>query len=563
MPAVHTRFGWRGLTPRLAFISLIVALVVGLGGGALELALDLRDAQRTAREALDGMVGLVSQSASEAAFQLNPEVARRVVDGLAGNETVAMVELRDNFGGQLARMNRARPPSTGLSAVFSSLFEGVARRQETLTYDTGGGPEIVGVLTVALSPETLGAHFQHRALTGLAAGALRAFLIAAMLAMVFAALVIRPILRLTADIGGVDPAHPGATAIQAPRGHRDDELGHMAASLNGLLTEFQGSLDARARAEADLRALTADLEDRVRARTRELENAMDELAAEKDETEAAFRRLDQAHGDLEHANRMVLESIHYARRIQTSMLPDKGAIDDMVRDMHVCWEPLDVVGGDYFWLERLDDDTALLAVMDCTGHGVPGAFMTLLVASALDHALHEKRLRQPSAILAALDAGVRARLRQDIDDMATETRESLSDDGLEAAVCLWDRRARTLTFAGASLPLICVDDGTVREIRGDRAWLGYRTLPPADSFTDHAIDVRPGMAFYLLTDGVPDHMGGQPRRLLGRRRLSRMLLEGHDRPMAAQLEEIRAALDDYRGPEPRRDDMTLIGLVPL
>ncbi|KAA5604470.1 SpoIIE family protein phosphatase [Roseospira marina] len=547
---------WRGLTPRLALVTLLVALVVGVVGGALELALDLHESRRTARESLDNIVNLVRASAAEAAFQLNPGVAQRVVDGLARNETVASVDLRDNFDGRLAHLERDTADADAGPGVFGGLFADISRREVALTYDTGGGAELVGTLTITLSPRALGERYAYRAFTGVVAGALRALLISAALAVVFAVVLIRPLLRLSADIGRVDPTHPGASSIAMPRGHAGDELGDVAGSLNDLLGAFQSSLDARDRAEAALRALTADLEERVRQRTKDLEDAMDELAAEKDETEAAFARLDDAHQALEHANRMVLESIRYARRIQTSLLPDKAAIDDLVREVHVCWEPLDVVGGDYFWLERLDDDTAVLAVMDCTGHGVPGAFMTLLVASALDQALHDRRLRAPSDILAALDASVRARLRQDHPD-------SDSDDGLEAAVCLWNRRTGTLTFAGAGLPLLYACDGVVQEVRGDRAWLGYRSLPTAPAFTDHDIAVRPGMAFYLLTDGVPDHMGGQPRRLFGRRKLGRILRDLQGRLMADQLATLRTALEDYRGPEPRRDDMTLIGVIPL
>jgi len=546
-----------GLTPRLALISLLVALLVGLIGGAAELALDLRTARADTRETLNSMIALVQNSASESAFQLNPRAAQRVVEGLSHNATVAMVDLRDNFGNQLAGFERHLPPVNGLLETWAaSLFSDVAQRQDALFFETVAGRELVGSLRVALSPSALSARFRDKTVASIAAGAVRAFLIAALLAVVFAAWVIRPILRLTTGIARVDPLHPGAMAIAAPRSHRNDELGRMAGTLNTLLAAFQSSLDARDHAEGELRTLTAQLEKRVRQRTHDLEGAMDIIAAEKEETEAAFARLDETHKALEHANRLVLESIQYARRIQTSLLPDKTAIDGVVRDLHVCWEPLDVVGGDYFWLERLDDDTAVLAVMDCTGHGVPGAFMTLLVASALDQALHDKRLHQPSEILAALDHGVRARLRQDSPD-------SDSDDGLEAAICLWNRRTATLTFAGAGLPLLYVADSTMHEVRGDRAWLGYRTLPTATAFTDHDIAVRPGMTFYMLTDGIPDHMGGDPRRLLGRRQLGQRLLAEQGRPMSEQLAAIQDALEDYRGPELRRDDMTLIGVQPL
>ena len=122
--------------------------------------------------------------------------------------------------------------------------------------------------------------------------------------------------------------------------------------------------------------------------------------------------LEQAHDRLERANRQVIESIGYARRIQDSVLPDRNALAGAGVEVAVLWEPLHVVGGDYFWLEEIDG-LCVIAEADCTGHGVPGAFLTLIVATALDRLLHERGLRAPAAILAGLDAMVRTQLRQD------------------------------------------------------------------------------------------------------------------------------------------------------
>ena len=236
------------------------------------------------------------------------------------------------------------------------------------------------------------------------------------------------------------------------------------------------------------------------------------------------------------------------------MLPSQGVLGDALDDLGIHWEPLHVVGGDYFWLERFGDQSLLL-IFDCTGHGVPGAFMTLVVASALDRILHEQKLRAPGQILAALDAMVRARLRQDRADAD-------SDDGLEAAACLWDMTRRTVTFSGAGLPLFHGAPGEpLTEIRGDRAALGYCSLPSRGTFTDHVVRVASGHSFYLTTDGAHDQMGGAPRRLLGRRRLTALIALHRDRPMAEQVRLLSEALSDYRGDEPRRDDETVIGFT--
>ena len=162
---------------------------------------------------------------------------------------------------------------------------------------------------------------------------------------------------------------------------------------------------------------------------------------------------------------------------------------------------------------------------------------------------------RPSDILEALDGLVRARLRQDRPGAG-------SDDGLDGAVCIYDPATATVTFAGARTPLLYGRGGSMHEIRGDRRSLGYRTAWRRNRLIDHVVPVEPGMAFFLFTDGIPDHMGGHPSRLLGRKRLAAMIANARPGPLSEQLAALKTALDEYRGEEPRRDDMTLIGFIP-
>ena len=149
----------------------------------------------------------------------------------------------------------------------------------------------------------------------------------------------------------------------------------------------------------------------------------------------------------------------------------------------------------------------------------------------------------------------RSRLRQD-------HPESLSDDGLDAAVCLLDPARRTITYAGANLPLLLHRPGAadIEEIKGTRARLGYRSLPRRREFEVHDIALEAGTALYLITDGIVDHMGQETRRLLGRRRLREMILEEVGQPMAVQIDRLHQKIDDWRGAEPSRDDMTMVAL---
>jgi len=539
----------RGLTFRQAAVTLAVVMALGFLGSAVELFVQWRDVRSDTVTHMQQVSNLIRGSAAEAAYQLNPELSQRVVDGLLDDETVEEAVLKDNFGRVLARQSRERPVE-GLSARLGpALFGDLARHSLTLDYALSGQTqENVGRLEIALAPAVIATRVLDLAAINWMLFLIRDTLISTLVVLIFYFMITRPLVRLSQAISQVDPERPGEWPAPRFRRHGGDELGLLVQTVDRLLKAFQQGLWQRDKAQGELIQLTQELEKRVDERTRELQAAMQALAAEKAE-------LGQAHEALAKANRQVVDSIRYARRIQHAMLPDKGALGDAVRDLHVWWEPLHVVGGDYFWLERFGSQN-LLIVADCTGHGVPGAFITLVAASALDRILHENRERQPSAILHALDGMVRTRLRQDRPDAA-------SDDGLDAAVCLWDTETRRLTFAGAGLPLFCYAAGEVRRIPGDRASLGYSAPLRDVPFTDHVIEVEPGMAFYLLTDGVPDHMGGRPRRLLGRKRLASLIAANADCPMEEQILSLQRALESYRGGEPRRDDVTLLGFRPL
>ncbi|BAE52257.1 PP2C family protein-serine/threonine phosphatase [Paramagnetospirillum magneticum] len=272
------------------------------------------------------------------------------------------------------------------------------------------------------------------------------------------------------------------------------------------------------------------------------------------ELEIAQSRLIENNAALEAANRLVLDSIGYARKIQDGLLPDASTLGDSVREFHVSWNPLQQVGGDYYWLHRLGRRATLL-LADCTGHGVPGAFMTVVVATALDRILVEGGEMLPSEILCRLDKAVRERLRQDRPDGS-------SDDGLDAAVCLWDGETQTLTFAGANLPLVTCRDGQIGVVKGNRHSLGYRTGATPQSFDDHVLPMEPGTAVYLFTDGMTDHVGGEPPRLYGRRRLLDLIQATSHLALHLQVDRIEQALAEHRGGQNRRDDMTIMAFRP-
>ncbi|WP_082479375.1 SpoIIE family protein phosphatase [Methylobacterium sp. Leaf102] len=280
-------------------------------------------------------------------------------------------------------------------------------------------------------------------------------------------------------------------------------------------------------------------------------NRMVEGLRTGDEAKRLLQELETAHAKLAEANGLVMESIGYARRIQSSVLPDRAALVSTGLEVGVLWEPLHVVGGDYFWLENIDG-LGIIVVADCTGHGVPGAFLTLIVATALDRILHERRLRDPVEVLRALDSMVRVQLRQD-------GRGAVSDDGLDCGICIWDRQTATLRFAGAGLSLTSVTDGTVTRIRGAKNGLGYpRRAGEIFAVDEIVVPTSVETTFYLMTDGITDQMGGERRRLLGHRGVADILIARSHDGLGDQVAALQQALADYRGSEARRDDMTLV-----
>ncbi|WP_244276381.1 SpoIIE family protein phosphatase [Methylobacterium indicum] len=285
-------------------------------------------------------------------------------------------------------------------------------------------------------------------------------------------------------------------------------------------------------------------------------NRMVEGLKSGDEARHLLAELERTHGQLAEANGLVMESLGYARRIQQAVLPGPDALRHSGLDLAVLWEPLHVVGGDYFWVEEIDGVT-IVVVADCTGHGVPGAFLTLIVATALDRILHDRGLREPDAILGALDEAVRGRLRQAADEAGG------SDDGLDCGVCVVDRSAGTLHFAGAGLALTVLSGDAVTRIKGRRHGLGYRLTGREEVIAEKVLPLDGTETVFLMTDGVSDQMGGASRRLLGHRGVAEILLRHRNLPLAGQVAALERDLAAHRGSEPRRDDMALVAFRPV
>lgn len=257
---------------------------------------------------------------------------------------------------------------------------------------------------------------------------------------------------------------------------------------------------------------------------------------------------------LEETNRNFGDSVTYAANIQRGLLPDGERLQSLFGQAHLLWQPKDVVGGDFYWLGEIGG-ARYLVFFDCTGHGVPGALMTVITVSVLEKiAAASPVALSPAQMLEQMHQGVCAKLGIKKDEQGK--------DGLDCAVIKLVPSEGQLEFAGASIDLFVVqDDGAVTRLRGARHSLGYRHYETPRSFEKHSCQLR-GHSFVLMTDGLTTQIGAQTKRVLGTRRVMEAL-ETAKTPQPAQLlRSLGLALKRWQGSEERRDDVTLLAFRP-
>ncbi|GGY03468.1 SpoIIE family protein phosphatase [Paludibacterium paludis] len=262
-------------------------------------------------------------------------------------------------------------------------------------------------------------------------------------------------------------------------------------------------------------------------------------------------------------NRQMMESIHYASVIQTSFLRQsaremRAALDDHV----MIWEPRDVVGGDYYYFRR-QENGFFAAVIDCTGHGVPGAFMTLIMASALDQVLTSSRLDDPAALLSRVNRQVKQSLGQYAPADRSVIRGAGSDDGMDAAFMHVDLAARRLTFAGANTPLFLHHPGdeAILTLAGNRMGVAYVDTPEDYRWDNHSVALAPGSSVWASSDGIIDQIGSERGIAFGKRRMKEVLLDHIDAPLEEQGRQLMHSLSRWQaaGNQRRRDDVSFMG----
>ncbi|MCB1776094.1 MAG: SpoIIE family protein phosphatase [Candidatus Competibacteraceae bacterium] len=249
----------------------------------------------------------------------------------------------------------------------------------------------------------------------------------------------------------------------------------------------------------------------------------------------------------------MLDSIEYAQLIQQAMLPPPEVLEQALGDYFLIWKPRDLVGGDFYYC-RIDEQGGLLAVVDCTGHGVPGAFMTMAVNAVLNHVTSALCADDPARILQEVHGLLRATLNRD-------DRSEAFENGLDAGICYRSWSKPGLCFAGARFDLFYQDAGETPlvVVAGDSHSLGYRRSDSDWTFRNHWIEAPAGRIFYLTSDGLLDQAGGPKGYGFGKRRFQAALQKQRDESLTVQREILEQTLADWQGDRPQRDDITVLG----
>jgi ligand-binding sensor domain-containing protein/serine phosphatase RsbU (regulator of sigma subunit) len=301
-----------------------------------------------------------------------------------------------------------------------------------------------------------------------------------------------------------------------------------------------------------LRTREKELGALVELRTRDLKERTIEL-------EKAQRKLRQSKKIIEEKNRNIMDSIRYARKIQQSMLPIKEKMEKELKDYFVIYEPKDIVSGDFYWFDMVEGQY-FLAVADCTGHGVPGALLSMIGCMKLNEVVNDMHIFNPSLVLSHLHQGFRSVLKQEIEETDTH-------DGMDVGVCRIDLKTGKITFAGAGRPLFYVKGSKLVEVKGDRKSIGGRQKEEKRSFTNHEIDILgkklEKIMLYLTTDGFADQHNPQNQKY-GSRRLKKFLKDHAHLNTVQQKAALVEELKKHRANEEQRDDITIIGIhIPM
>jgi len=294
-----------------------------------------------------------------------------------------------------------------------------------------------------------------------------------------------------------------------------------------------------------LEDLYNDLDKKVKERTAQVVAQKEEIEAQRDEIE---KHRDQLAEQQKH----IMDSITYAKRLQYAILPTDENIKELFSEFFIVFHPKDIVSGDIYWFNQLNGKRYFSAV-DCTGHGVPGALVSMVGHNWLDYALKDLKLERPVDILGALNTGVTSTFKEKDEDGAVK-------DGMDIALCCVDYDNMKLQFAGAYNPAIIVRNGELIQLKGDKCPIGAFSRRAVAGYTHQEIDIQKGDMVYVFSDGYADQFGGDDGRKFLMANFKKLLLEVHALPVEQQKDTLEQTFFDWMKYENQLDDILVVGV---
>lgn len=277
------------------------------------------------------------------------------------------------------------------------------------------------------------------------------------------------------------------------------------------------------------------------------------------EVTARTQEIQKQREQIELKNRDLLDSIKYAQRIQEALLPSSKRFKQWIPESFVFFKPKDIVSGDFYWMEEtLTTDEKpqrllLIATADCTGHGVPGAFVSVVCNNLLKLSKIQQDVNTTGQALDFMDREINSVLNSEFNDQQIR-------DGMDVALCALNLETKMLYFSGAKNSLYLVRDGDLQIFKGERRSIGYEEGDEDFNYSTHSIQLQSGDMLYTFSDGIVDQFGGKDNKKFLAKRLKKLLIEVHQMPVATQKERINAVIEDWMNGYDQVDDMLLIGL---
>ncbi|TAL61665.1 MAG: hypothetical protein EPN85_04200 [Bacteroidetes bacterium] len=274
-------------------------------------------------------------------------------------------------------------------------------------------------------------------------------------------------------------------------------------------------------------------------------NIQKELDAKNKNLQQVYDEMNTQRKLVEMKHLDITDSIIYAKKIQFSIIPEKDGLKDFIRDSFIYYRVKDIVSGDFYWYHKKEDELYIAAV-DCTGHGVPGALVSMIGITLLKQTIDHQHIVQPGEILSNMQKEIYSFLQRG------------SSDGMEISLCSVNHEKKILSYAGAMMKLIMVRDGKLTEIKGDRSSISRNTSFEV-AFTNHTIKFESGDSFYIFTDGYCDQFGGEKKKKFMFKRFEKLLTDIHHLTMREQKSMLDSTYKNWKGDLEQVDDVLIIG----